>query len=120
LLENLRAFVNDDAFLRSVYDAKQENKRQLTEFIESTYGVVVNPYSLFDVQVKRIHEYKRQLMNALHVVHLYNQLKADPDMDFVPRTVIIGGKAAPGYHTAKLIIKLINSIAQGTSIVALL
>ena len=74
--------------------------------------MVVDPATLFDVQVKRIHEYKRQLLNILHVISLYNQLKKNPGIDITPRTVIFGGKAAPGYFMAKLIIKLINSVAD--------
>ncbi|XP_065833248.1 glycogen phosphorylase, muscle form-like [Oscarella lobularis] len=111
-LESLRGLVDDDAFIDAVGKSKSENKLKLAEWIQKTYDVVVNPDSMFDVQVKRIHEYKRQLLNVLHIITMYNRLKDDPNRDFVPRTVMIGGKAAPGYHTAKLIIKLINSVAK--------
>ena len=75
-------------------------------------GIKVNVDSIFDVQVKRIHEYKRQLLNCLHVIHMYNRIKDNPNGSFVPRTILFGGKAAPGYSSAKLIIKLINSVAD--------
>jgi len=91
---------------------KQENKMQLAQYLEKHQKITVDPSSMFDVQVKRIHEYKRQLLNILHVITLYNRLKRNPNMNFVPRTVMIGGKAAPGYHKAKLIIKLFNSVAR--------
>lgn len=111
-LRKLEKYVNDKNFKHAVMRSKQENKIRLADFIKKEYGIDVNVSSIFDVQVKRIHEYKRQLMNCLHVVILYNRLKANPDMEFVPRTVMIGGKAAPGYYMAKLIIKLFNSIAK--------
>lgn len=91
---------------------KYQNKLTLTAFIESQYGVVLNPNSIFDIQIKRFHEYKRQLLVAMHTAMLYNRIKAAPDEEFQPRTVIFAGKAAPGYTMAKLHIKLINSIAQ--------
>uniref|UniRef100_H2Y4R0 Alpha-1,4 glucan phosphorylase n=1 Tax=Ciona savignyi TaxID=51511 RepID=H2Y4R0_CIOSA len=111
-LRELTPLIDNPAFIRSINQVKQENKMKLAGFIEKEWGIKVNPASMFDVQVKRIHEYKRQLMNAIHMVVMYNRIKADPNKDFVPRTVMIGGKAAPGYHTAKMIIKLINSIAS--------
>lgn len=80
--------------------------------LEKDYGVKVNPSSLFDIQVKRIHEYKRQLLNCLHIITLYNRIKKNPSLKFTPRTIMIGGKAAPGYHTAKKIIKLINLVGN--------
>nr|XP_013812122.1 PREDICTED: glycogen phosphorylase, liver form-like [Apteryx mantelli mantelli] len=90
----------------------RENKVKFALFLEKEYKVKINPSSMFDVHVKRIHEYKRQLMNCLHVITMYNRIRKDPAKLFVPRTVIIGGKAAPGYHMAKMIIKLINAVAH--------
>ncbi len=91
---------------------KRQNKLRLADYIKKNNGIEVDPDSIFDVQVKRLHEYKRQLMNILHVMYLYNQIKANPDIDMVPRTFIFGAKAASGYHRAKLTIKLINSVAE--------
>jgi starch phosphorylase len=103
----------DDRELQQHWRAiKQHNKEQLADYIASTTGIKVNTKSMFDIQVKRIHEYKRQLLNALHVIHMYNEIKANPEGTFLPRTVIFAGKAAPGYFLAKLIIKLINSVAD--------
>lgn len=85
---------------------------RVAEWISNVYNVEVNPSSLFDIQVKRIHEYKRQLLNCLHVITMYNQIKRNPGGKFVPRTVMIGGKAAPGYHMAKQIIKLFTSVGK--------
>ena len=93
-------------------EIKHQNKVRLAKYIKEHNGIDVDPNSIFDVQVKRLHEYKRQLMNILHVMYLYNQLKANPDMDFYPRTFIFGAKAAAGYRTAKKTIKLINSVAD--------
>ncbi|XP_028637496.1 glycogen phosphorylase, liver form [Grammomys surdaster] len=111
-LMKLHSFVGDDIFLREIAKVKQENKLKFSQFLEKEYKVKINPSSMFDVHVKRIHEYKRQLLNCLHVITMYNRIKKDPKKFFVPRTVIIGGKAAPGYHMAKLIIKLITSVAE--------
>uniref|UniRef100_A0A6I8NN82 Alpha-1,4 glucan phosphorylase n=1 Tax=Ornithorhynchus anatinus TaxID=9258 RepID=A0A6I8NN82_ORNAN len=111
-LTKLHGFVGDDVFLREVANVKQENKLKFSQYLEKEYKVKINPSSMFDVQVKRIHEYKRQLMNCLHVIAMYNRIRKDPKKLFVPRTVIIGGKAAPGYHMAKMIIKLITSVAN--------
>nr|AAP33020.1 glycogen phosphorylase [Gallus gallus] len=111
-LAKLHEFVDDDLFIREVAKVKQENKVKFALYLEKEYKVKINPSSMFDVHVKRIHEYKRQLMNCLHIITMYNRIKRDPVKLFVPRTVIIGGKAAPGYHMAKMIIKLINAVAQ--------
>nr|AAG00588.1 glycogen phosphorylase [Mus musculus] len=111
-LTKLHSFVSDDIFLREIAKVKQENKLKFSQFLEKEYKVKINPSSMFDVHVKRIHEYKRQLLNCLHVITMYNRIKKDPKKFFVPRTVIIGGKAAPGYHMAKMIIKLITSVAE--------
>ena len=91
---------------------KYQNKVRLAKYIKEHNGVDVDPRSIFDVQVKRLHEYKRQLLNILHVMHLYNTIKEHPDMDFYPRTFVFGAKAAAGYRRAKLTIKLINSVAD--------
>ena len=88
----MREFVNNDAFVRDVQQVKQENKHRFAEWFAKNYHQQVNPMSMFDMQVKRIHEYKRQLLNVLHVITLYNRIKAKPDGKFVPRTVMIGGK----------------------------
>ncbi|KAM8921653.1 glycogen phosphorylase, liver form [Pelodytes ibericus] len=111
-LTKLHKFVDDPGFIRDVSKVKEENKIKFAQYLEKEYKVKINSASLFDVQVKRIHEYKRQLLNCLHVITMYNRIKANPSKDFVPRTVIIGGKAAPGYHMAKLIIKLITSVGD--------
>ncbi|KAM4690278.1 LOW QUALITY PROTEIN: glycogen phosphorylase, liver form [Rhinophrynus dorsalis] len=111
-LKKLNKFVDDNAFIRDVSKVKEENKLKFAQYLEKQYNMRINSASMFDVQVKRIHEYKRQLLNCLHIITMYNRIKADPKKDFVPRTVIIGGKAAPGYHMAKLIIKLITSVGE--------
>ncbi|XP_060896451.1 glycogen phosphorylase, brain form [Labrus mixtus] len=111
-LKEILQFVDNEAFIRDVAKVKQENKLKFASFLQDQTQVKVNPESIFDVQVKRIHEYKRQLLSCLHAVTLYNRIKLEPNRDFVPRTVMIGGKAAPGYHMAKLIIKLITSVGQ--------
>jgi starch phosphorylase len=109
-LRDLEAFLDDDAFCRAWREIKHENKRAFARHVHSVTGVSIDPYSMFDVQVKRIHEYKRQHLNILHVIALYLRLKSEPTAELTPRTFIFGGKAAPGYHMAKLIIKLINSV----------
>nr|XP_033807806.1 glycogen phosphorylase, liver form [Geotrypetes seraphini] len=111
-LVKLKKFVNDDAFIRDVAKVKEENKLKFAQYLENEYKVKINLSSIFDVHVKRIHEYKRQLLNCLHVITMYNRIKRDPTKTFVPRTVIIGGKAAPGYHMAKMIIKLITAVGD--------
>lgn len=111
-LQQLKRFATDPGFQRNVQTVKQENKMKVAQYLTKEYGVNVNPASLFDIQVKRIHEYKRQLLNCLHIITLYNRIKANPRGDFVPRTVMIGGKAAPGYHMAKKIIKLICAVGR--------
>jgi starch phosphorylase len=111
-LSGLQTFAYDATFQRKWRQVKQANKETLAKVIRERTGIEVDPTSLFDVQVKRIHEYKRQHLNVLHIITLYNRIKRDPRADITPRTFIFGGKAAPGYHMAKLIIKLINSVAE--------
>lgn len=117
LLTGLKDYADNKDLQAEWMDIKLENKRKLAKYILATCGVEVNPNALFDIQVKRIHEYKRQLLNILRVIYLYHELKqlvvtgADLD-DVIPKVIIFGGKAAPGYHRAKLIIKLINSVAE--------
>ncbi|WP_025689069.1 glycogen/starch/alpha-glucan phosphorylase [Paenibacillus zanthoxyli] len=105
-------YCEDASFQQKVADIKRKNKLRLAEYIKSKHNVMVDPDSIFDVQVKRLHAYKRQLLNILHIMHLYNQIKASPNLDMVPRTFIFGAKAAPSYHLAKRIIKLINTVAD--------
>ncbi len=111
-LHKLIPFAKDPEFRKKWYQVKQENKQRLAEMIEPCCGVRFNTDAMFDVQVKRIHEYKRQLLNILHVIHLYARIKAGDTKNWTPRCVLIGGKAAPGYAQAKLIIKLINNVAS--------
>jgi glycogen phosphorylase len=111
-LRRLEVWAEDPAFQRRWRQVKLENKKALAGLIQERTGLAVDPGSLFDIQVKRIHEYKRQHLNVLHIITLYNRLKRQPDLDITPRTFIFGGKAAPGYFMAKLIIKLINSVAE--------
>lgn len=110
-IKKLEDFTADKSFRERFSSAKLTNKKKLADFIKRKNNITVNPDSIFDVQVKRIHEYKRQLLNVLHIVQHYNRLKNNPNKSFVPRTFIFAGKAAPGYHIAKKIIKLINSVA---------
>jgi starch phosphorylase len=111
-LIGLQPFAWDTAFQRNWRKVKQANKVALAKVIRERTGIEVDPSSLFDVQVKRIHEYKRQHLNVLHIITLYNRIKRNPQLDITPRTFIFGGKAAPGYFMAKLIIKLITSVAE--------
>lgn len=111
-LKKLEKYVDDKEFVENWKSAKWLNKKLLAQYIEETTGVKVNPNAMFDVQVKRFHEYKRQLLNVFNVITMYNKIKDNPDLDVVPRVVIFGGKAAPAYYMAKLIIKLINSVAN--------
>jgi starch phosphorylase len=111
-LRQIEEFIGDAEFRDMWRNIKLQNKMKLSERIRERTGVDVDPHSLFDIQVKRIHEYKRQHLNVLHIITLYNQIKSDPGIEITPRTFIFGGKAAPGYFMAKLIIKLINSVAE--------
>ena len=111
-INNLAVYAEDELSRKEFMNIKYQNKVRLAEYIKKHNGVEVNPRSIFDVQVKRLHEYKRQLLNILHVMYLYNELKKNPDKDFYPRTFIFGAKASAGYHVAKQIIKLINSVAD--------
>lgn len=111
-LEKLLPYAEDDIFRRRFMEIKRANKAALAAYIKETKNIDINPDSIFDIQVKRLHEYKRQLLNILHIIGLYNRLKMNPGMDMIPRTFIFGAKAAAGYRRAKLIIKLINSVAD--------
>ncbi|KAL6741537.1 hypothetical protein Aduo_014779 [Ancylostoma duodenale] len=111
-LQKLKEFANNPGFLDQLRRVKQENKMRVAQYINEDYNVDINPASIFDIHVKRIHEYKRQLLNILHVIALYNRIKANPNVDMVPRTFLYGGKAAPGYHMAKQIIRLITSVGE--------
>lgn len=111
-LKNLEKYVDDEKVLARLLEIKLNNKKKLAKYILDTTGVEVNPNSIFDIQVKRLHEYKRQLLNILHVMDLYNRLKQNPLLDIEPKTFIFAGKSAPGYRRAKGIIKLINTVAQ--------
>ena len=111
-IKKLNVYVDDPQCQQEFMNIKYQNKVRLAKYIKEHNGIDVDPRSIFDCQVKRLHEYKRQLLNILHVMHLYNQIKEHPEMDIVPRTFIFGAKAAAGYYTAKLTIKLINSVAE--------
>lgn len=111
-ISKLKIYADDDKAQQEFMNIKYQNKVRLAKYILEHNGITVDPRSIFDVQVKRLHEYKRQLLNILHVMYLYNQIKEHPEMPFYPRTFIFGAKAAAGYHRAKLTIKLINSVAD--------
>ena len=111
-IKKLAIYADDEKAQQEFMNIKYQNKVRLAKYILEHNGVEVNPRSIFDVQVKRLHEYKRQLLNILHVIYLYNQIKSHPEIDFYPRTFIFGAKASAGYHRAKKIIKLINSVAD--------
>lgn len=111
-IDELSVYANDELCRKEFMNIKYQNKVRLAKYIKEHNGVEVNPRSIFDVQVKRLHEYKRQLLNILHIMYLYNELKKNPDMDFYPRTFIFGAKASAGYHRAKAIIKLITSVGD--------
>ena len=111
-LKKLEAYLDDEKVLKRILDIKHEKKVELAEFLKRTQGIEINPDSIFDVQIKRLHEYKRQLLNIFQIIGLYNRLKLNPSMNFTPVTYIFGAKAAPGYFVAKGIIRLINEVAQ--------
>ncbi len=111
-IKKLEIYADDAKAQQEFMNIKYQNKLRLAKYIKEHNGIDVDPRSIFDVQVKRLHEYKRQLLNILHVMHLYNEIKEHPEMDFYPRTFIFGAKAAAGYRRAKLTIKLINSVAD--------
>ena len=111
-LENLTTYLDDKEVLNQFYQVKKTAKQRLADYIKETTGVEVSIDAIFDVQVKRLHAYKRQLLNLLHIIKLYWDLKDNPDKDMVPRVFIFGAKAAPGYHFAKSVIKLINEVAN--------
>lgn len=111
-LKKLEEFLDNEDVLRKILKIKHEKKVELAQYLYKTQNIIVNPESIFDVQVKRLHEYKRQLLNIFQIIDLYNRLKANPNLDFTPVTYIFGAKAAPGYFVAKGIIRLINEVAQ--------
>ena len=111
-INELAVYADDKKSQKEFMNIKYQNKLRLCKYIQEHNGIEVDPRSIFDVQVKRLHEYKRQLLNIMHVMYLYNQLRANPEMDFYPRTFIFGAKASAGYRRAKAIIKLINSVAD--------
>jgi starch phosphorylase len=111
-IDGLVSYAEDEASRKEFMQIKYKNKVRLAEYIKEHNGIEINPNSIFDVQVKRLHEYKRQLLNILHIMYLYNKLKENPEMEFYPRTFIFGAKASAGYRRAKAIIKLINSVGE--------
>lgn len=112
VIDGIAKYADDPNAQKEFMEIKRKNKVRLAKYIKDNNGIDVDPDSIFDVQVKRLHEYKRQLLNILHVMHLYNEMKVNPDMEFYPRTFIFGAKAAAGYKNAKLTIKLINAVAD--------
>ena len=111
-IQDLEKYKDDKSVLGRLGQIKQENKRRFASYVARESGIILNTDAIFDVQVKRLHEYKRQLLNVLHIVYLYNQLRDNPNMEFTPQTFLFGAKAAPGYHVAKDIIQLINSLSN--------
>lgn len=109
---NFLKYINDDSILQKLDKIKFKNKEKVVDFVKTKYNIDINPFSIFDVQIKRLHGYKRQLLNVFHIIYLYNKLKENPELDIVPRTFFFGAKAAPSYYLAKNIIKLINSVAN--------
>ena len=109
---NFLKYINDDSILQTLDKIKFKNKEKVVSFVKNKYNIDINPFSIFDVQIKRLHGYKRQLLNVFNIIYLYNQLKENPELDIVPRTFFFGAKAAPSYYLAKNIIKLINSVAN--------
>ncbi len=114
-LTNLEKYRSDASVLKQLGAIKQHNKEKFASYVAKEYGIVLNTDAIFDVQVKRLHEYKRQLLNVMHIIYLYQQLKANPNLDMVPRTFLFGAKAASGYYVAKQIISLINSLAAAVN-----
>jgi starch phosphorylase len=111
-LKELEKYKNNSQVLSKLNNIKHSNKKRLADFISKEYNIEINPNSIYDVQIKRLHAYKRQLLNVLHILHLYHELLENPNFDMEPRTFIFGAKAAPGYDLAKCIIKFINSVAN--------
>lgn len=111
-IKKLMNFVDDEKVLEAIGAIKHKRKVEVAEFVKKQYGIEIDPNSIYDIQVKRLHAYKRQLLNIFNIINLYNELKANPDMDIVPRTFFFGAKAAPAYYLAKQIIKLINCVAD--------
>lgn len=112
MLKGLEKFLDDEEVLDEILEIKQTKKDQLAKYILENEGIKIDSHSIYDIQIKRIHEYKRQHLNILHIIHLYHKLKKNPDLDFTPTTFIFGGKAAPGYFRAKGMIKLANEVAR--------
>ena len=112
MLKGLEKFLDDEKVLDEFLSIKQTKKDQLAKYILENEGIKIDSHSIYDIQIKRIHEYKRQHLNILHIIHLYHKLKKNPDLDFTPTTFIFGGKAAPGYFRAKGMIKLANEVAR--------
>lgn len=111
-LIDLLAYSKNSSFKQKVHDVKQQNKNKFAEYVKNRYGMIIDPNSIYDVQVKRLHAYKRQVLNVFHILDLYYKLKENPNLDIVPRTFFFGAKAAPGYYLAKQTIKLINTVAD--------